>query len=498
MRTVAARVKDSAEALGLLSDAYATVGKYAEAVRFAYDALQLAPDDHRVHRSYISLFMGPHLRGDEEIEDRYVEAFQKSLGEYEGRFPDHPFFQRFEATPDNPEAFKAQVIELLGQPNRDRIEEAFRTGQFPLGILARAAGKDVVATWGVATSNPLYGLHVATGSRDLEGAEEVVCRSARALVLDPGAALALHGVGVLEATASAYDRVLVPQAFIDDLGHIADLKRRAAEQGELSVHVSDGEVYKLEVPAESVKRYLAFVEGLRSLLLSGSPFEVIGQTPGRDSSFGSYDYGQQKRALGEPTAEALYEARSRGAILLAGDVLLRYLLVLDEPLGSVGPVAVLTIAREREVLSSDVYNDALLDLIGMNYRFVRIHRDMLARSAVRSRFLRTDDSTLALRTLSDPRWDASSVAGVLVGFLSWLWNDGPTAHPAALYTTGGNRTVRTEWTWAVLDMLADRMPRRAAAVLVKGWRVQVLESSALLPEIEYEAAVGDWFARGRA
>ena len=499
MRLVAARAADSPVALALLSDAYATVGKYAEAVRFGYDALQLAPDDHRYHRAYISLFMGPHLRGDEEIEDRYVQAFHKALEEYNDCFPDHPFFQRFETTPGDPEAFKAQIVALFGEPEKERVEEAFRTGQFPLAVLARAAGKDVVATWGVATSNPLYGLHTSTGDRNHEGAEKEACRSAEVLLLDPAAALALHGVGVLEATASALDRVLIPQAFIDDLGHVADHKRRAAEEGELSVHVADGELYRQEVPAEAVKRYLTFVEGLREFLLDGSPVEVVGQTPGRDDAFGSYDYARQKKALGEATAEALYEARSRGAVLLAGDVLLRYVLAADEDVITAGPVAALGVARERGALDDDAYHDAVLDLIAMNYRFVRVSSDMLARSAVRNGFLRTDDSTRALRTLSNPQWEAVSVAGVLVGFLGWLWNERPvssSAYPAVVYTSGGARAVRTEWTEAVLDMLSARMPRPAAAALLKGWRGQVLDSHRLRLEIEYNAAVNDWLARG--
>lgn len=499
MRMVAARAGDSPVALALLSDAYATVGKYAEAVRFGYDALRLAPNDHRYHRAYISLFMGPHLRGDEEIEDRYVQALHKALDEYDDRFPDHPFFQRFETTPDDPEAFKAQIVALFGDPERERVEEAFRTGQFPLAVLARAAGKDIVAAWGVATSNPLYGLHTSTGDRDREGDEEEACRSAESLLLDPAAALALHGVGALAATISAFERVLVPQAFIDDLGHTADLKRRAAEEGELSVHVTDGEVYRQEVPAEAVQRYLAFVEGLRELLLDGSQVEVVGRTPGRDDAFGSYDYARQKKALGAATAEALYEARSRGAVLLAGDVLLRYVLTSDEDVVTAGPVAALRVARERGALDDDTYHDAVLDLIAANYRFVRVSSDMLARSAVRSGFLRTDDSTRALRTLSDPRWEAVSVAGVLVGFLRWLWNEGnesAAAHPSVVYTSGGARAVRTEWTEAVLDMLADRMPRPAAAALLKGWRGQVLETHGLRLRIAYDTAVDDWLERG--
>ena len=499
MRLVAARVTNSAEGLGLLSDAYATVGKYAEAVKFGYEALQLAPDDHRFHRAYISLFMGPHLRKDEEIEDRYVQAFQKALAEYNVRFPDHPFFQQFKTTPDDPEAFKAQIIELFGAPEKDRLEEAFRIGQFPLGVLARAAGKDVVATWGVATSNPLYGLQTSTGVSDREDAEEQACRSASAIVLDPAAALALYGVGVLESAASAYDRVLVPQALIDDLGHIADLKRRAAEEGELSIHVAEGEVYKQEVPAEAIKRYLEFLEGLRTLLLSGSPFEVVGQTPGREDTFGAHDYDRQKKALGEATAEAMYEARSRSATLLAGDVLLRYVLASDEDVTAAGPVPALAVARERGAMTDDVYHDALLDLIGMNYRFVRISADLLARSAVRGGFLCTEVSTRALRTLSDQHWEATSVADVLVGFLRWLWEEGRTsasAHPATVFKSGDAPAVRRKWTEVVLDTLAHRMTHPAAANLVRRWRAQVLGVVVgIRRESEYVEVVEEWLAR---
>jgi tetratricopeptide (TPR) repeat protein len=500
MRLVASRVADSAEALSLLSDSYATVGKYAEAVQFGYEALQLAPDDYRFHRGYISLFTGPHFRRNVKVEDRYVRAFHKSLNEYNTRFPEHPFFERFETPPDDPETFKAQIIELFEISEKDHVEEAFRTGQFPIGVLARAAGKDVVAAWGVATSNSLYGLYTSTGDRYHERAEEEACRSARAMVLDPAAALALRGVGVLESAVSAYNSVLVPQALIDDLSHIAHVKRRAAEEGERTIHVAEGEVYRQEVPAEAVKRYLEFLDGLRKLLLSGSPFEVIGQTPGREPTFGSQDYDQQKKALGEATTEAMYEAKSRSAMLLAGDVLLRYVLASGEEIASAGPVPVLAVARERGALNDNVYHDALLDLIRMNYRFIRISSDLLARSAVRGGFLCTEVSTQALLTLSNELWEAKSVFDVLADFLRWLWGKGPTspsAYPATVFKSGDAPAVRRKWTETVLDALANRMPRANAAALVRRWRARALGIVAdLRREREYIGVVEQWLARG--
>ena len=499
MRMVAARVSDSAESLALLSDAYVTVGKYADAVRFAHDALQLEPDDYRFHRVYISLFMGPHLRGEEEIEDRYVHAFQKSLAEYDERFPDHSFFQRFETVPDDPEAFKAQLVKLFDTPGRQQAEEIFRSGQFPLSVLTRLAGRDIVSAWGYATSNPIYGLHISTGDHDLESVEEDVCRSAVALVIDPSAALALYSAGALEEVASYYSKVYVPQSFVDDLIHIADQKRRAAEEGELTVHVEDGELYRQEVPAEAVKTFLTFVEGLRDVLLGSAPFEIIGQTPGREDVFAAYDYSQQRKALGKPSIEAMYEARSRNAVLLAGDVMTRYVMVSDEPVTTVGPVAALNVAREHGALSDDAYHDAIFKLIEQNYRFVRFNKELLCRSAVKAGFLCTDTATRPLKTLSDPRWDIASVTHVLAGFVDWLWGSGPdpaSAYPAVVYTSGGALAVRTDWMRAILGMVEERSDRMNAAKLLTSIRLHVLgPAPPARREMEYDAIIEDWLLR---
>ncbi len=497
LRMVAARVEDSPTALMQLSVSYAKVGRFKQAVEFGYKALSLAPEDHRVHQNYISLFLGPHERNEVDIEEHLVKAFQASLGSYKERFPEYPFFEEIRSDPNDLESLKNQMIEMMGGARHRQLEELFRRGLFPLSFLATAAGKDILAAWGYATSSEQYGLLVSTGNLDREKAEKELSIASDRLVIDPPALVVLYSIQCLEAVAKVFDEVLIPQAFVDDLGVIIDSKKRSAQEGEFSVYINNGELYRHEVSAEQAQKYLEYLEGFQTLLHEDPTFTIIGQTPGRDDSWGAQSFDEQVSVLGKATTESMLEARSRDLPLLAADVVVRHDLVKGQPVQTVGIVSVLEKARESGSLSESDFLDALNQLIEFNCRLIPVSSDLLSHSAKKAGFVLTSASSRAMSTLADPRWLHTGVAGVFVRFLKFLWRSGDhsaSRNKATFYVDGGALPIRRQWTWAVLDVLAKRVPKDVTRAIGLEWKNDVLGGLADYVRIrEYVQSVDDWF-----
>lgn len=468
LRVAEARVAGDASGLAVVGNAYMEAGDVRRSLELAYAALELAPEDERMHRNFAGLFIfhGDAISAAGPLDGKYLAQFHDILHHHAERFPEADPFVWLEKDPEDPEELRERMVELV-RPRHEALQKVRTTflkgGQAPLGAVGSLLGRGPLETWQATVSDPEWGRHAYPGDVETRDRSVKTGGTADRVVADPSALLTLHGLGWLEEGLASFDEVLVPQAFVDEVRHALDTDR-ASDDGKKYVLGldEDGETLVMtEIAPEVVARERGRLEALygaltRSALDPGGRLcRIIGRSPDRDPDVGRDDRDAFVGVVGEPAAEAAFEAEARGLPLLSDGVVLRRA-VEREGGGTTDSYAVLSRLKEAGALDEVAFDDALLQLSLWGYRYVSMRSSTLLRSTVRERGLLTARSRAPFDYLVREGTNPESALGVLGAFVVQLWNTDMTS-PLPV------DTVRRQWTALAFATLA-RITSPEAAV----------------------------------
>jgi len=448
---------DSPQEHLIVSRAYVASGELTKGVHHAYSALTLGEDEALYHQQYIGLFIshGEEIEAQEAASDEHIKAFQRSISEYEARFPESPFIRAMEA-PEDSEELLDQLREQM--PSAEAIEaqeRLFFESDLPVGSLAKATGKSVAAMWLALIGHPDSGIASDEGPRELLEQEVDTANSSNAVFLDLPPLLTLQHLGLLDILPQAFEGIYVPQAAFNELRETIEQERSRSGKERMSLRPTGDGISVSKVPAEEGDRWLERLQRVQDFIASDD-VTLIGQSVDRDEiteQINDSDPAHTHDLLGRPTAEALLESKMQGLTLYAEDRAVRRL-ARSENVDSFGTRALLRALLDRELISGFTYHDTMIELIRLGHYFPFVTFETIAYGAQRDGFLPTRSATDALKALESPNNDTHPLLYIGTQFLVWLWG----THQGKAFCVG-EPSLTVQWTWELFDAIAPTEDR---------------------------------------
>jgi len=288
----------------------------------------------------------------------------------------------------------------------------------PLCSLAKMLGTDVVSLlleWPSTT----HRLLVDGGSQSERlAAVAKVNRGQSPFVTDMVTIAELTRRDVFTAAKQVMGRVLVPRSAEDELMdalQLADRQGPAATLGEC-----DGHVVLAEASAEGHAQRQMFMRQVLTNLKACEVVPVLG--PAQPSN----QLRQLTRVLDATTADAIYLALERGAILLTEDGAIQrfYTGVSGASACSIQPILLVAEARKR--LTRNKVAAVLAQKIADNHDFVTVRAQDLLVLARKTPHEVSELVSIALRAIGKPTVEFISAINVALEFIAWISRELPT------------------------------------------------------------------------
>lgn len=224
---------------------------------------------------------------------------------------------------------------------------AYLAGQIPLAVAAKQAGISIPALWWRLTRSS-DARYVASLTRSDASTPD----GARLVVLDTTAVLAIVALGLGDPLKGRFDRVLVPQAVLDEI--LEALARHVVEP------IRDGgSVGSLQLERRE------FMESVRDFIVT---CEVASARLSADA--GKPAMVSLASQLGHGGAGALWVAAEHSAVLYADDPAVRLGVKPGSPIAPVWSYQILGALNAAGLLTDDAYNAAQRELLRLRYRFL--------------------------------------------------------------------------------------------------------------------------------
>jgi len=301
-----------------------------------------------------------------EVQSKYVAAFQETMSGFSTWFPDHPALHRVDVRDGD---FSKMTMLLDARQKRIfEVMRLYRDGRITLGAFAGMVGSDLTELWAGMISRPDGIVMAATGTVEDIRRDAKHVGNAKELVFDLTALLTLAYLGLLERVAAAMERVIVPQAVLDDLNEKL-ANDFVGPRPSMTVWKEGDRYLRHETTPEALERGRQFLRGIRSFIETHAelaPAEGV-------LEFDQTKIKELQQILGRSATAAILVARSRGTLLYSDDLGLRAVARNDWQVEGCWTQAILARLHESSAISEDEYHEAVVKLAIGNYHFVSIN-----------------------------------------------------------------------------------------------------------------------------
>lgn len=394
-----------------LAQGYYSLGQYQAAVELSYRALRQSPHLSRVHKAYVSCYMGAEQAGEAPAEEKYVNAYQDTLNKYQERFPEDKSFISLEVGDDESEFFKFLDE---GAARFAQILDWYKGGALPLYTIAVRRRHSLFTIWSSLSSSKEFGVRTAIGDREEQAAEGQTASQSQQVVVDLLALFTLHRAGQLSLLEKLFGRPLVHQAVFEELLSLLVEERRYTREGRVTIARVGDEYVRFETPAGEIQRGITFLEEIKNFVRDKCEIK------GLREELRSTDE-PVVRFFGVSAAHSAVLASQEGVPLLSDDGLLRRFAKLNYSLEGFPTHSLFGMARDREALSVRRYAGLMIELLRWNYHYIPVSSDFLIYCGVHSGWRSGGSFELALEELGRAETSIESLSLVITEFLTRIW-----------------------------------------------------------------------------
>ncbi|MHA1756479.1 MAG: tetratricopeptide repeat protein, partial [Promethearchaeota archaeon] len=262
LRQAEKRLNGSAQDLAFISSVYSYYGKFEDALELAYQALNKDTKDPNLHLYYAGLF----LRAENyisNIDKKYILLFQDTLNNFNKRFPDNKSLEKH-TIPKDPNKFKAEIKKLLDtKSNRiEEVERIYNRDRLPIGFFAHSVGKDIITTWSFITSHKMLKLWISSGEISEYQKEMDIADKSTSIIIDIVALLTFKALNILNLLPNVFNEIFICQSILDEFQKLIALKYVYVKHGYTSIINNKGEIYRIDISPEYIKRDITFLEDI--------------------------------------------------------------------------------------------------------------------------------------------------------------------------------------------------------------------------------------------
>ncbi len=355
----------------------------------------------------------------EEVQSKYVYGFQQSMLKYQSWFNDSAIVSIHIGNPEKEENVDfSGVFKMLdrSQERGQKILEIHNEHVFPLGGLAELKGKNIFDIWSsfLGSSQKLY---VTPGDFRLMEQEEKLLKSADAIVLDLTGLLTLQYLDLLHHLPKLFAAIFVPRHIVDEVEEWANdiFNNKAvgwAAKGEDSYIFQEFSEVDRQKQEEFLEKIRTFVREICEIVPASA----------------ALTYSQEKveeitRITGISSFASIMVSIEKNLPLYCDDFGLRRVgSQLQPTLNTCGIQTILLKMKDRGIISSSRYNEALWQLIMGSYFYISVNPSALWWICERYEKKPSPEINHILkRQLQGPHTDYLSALIVVAHFIRKVW-----------------------------------------------------------------------------
>ncbi len=346
----------------------------------------------------------------EEIQNKYVRAFQETVEQFSTRFPENYGLSSMEIDLDYP----LNLLQIIDQRNMF-VQEAvdiYDQGEIPFAVFASLLGKSVPEVWHAVTESGTTSVRCSDSNIHKARMSLNWLREADGIILDFVAMLTVHALGIVHLLRERFGRVLVPQYVIDQTQK-AVFEEELMGFSPLSIGKNDDGMYML---AESTQEdWIKSRRFLKSVLAFTKTLEPIASYRALDlDAIDELEDSLFFAIVG--SCGAGEETPNPNLVLVSDDIKMVEL-----------GVSLDTLAVSTQTVLEDLHLSGIIDhakyallvehLVLLNYRFVRISADVVARRLEANNFVTTRGVRSMLSSIGDPECSEDSALAVAVNLI---------------------------------------------------------------------------------
>lgn len=360
------RVEDAADLI-TLAGGYEFIGQWEIAIDLTFKALENDPNNPKAHLAYIFTFLKREQAEGKEPAEKYIEAFQKSIGEFNKRFPEEKALQGFEVK-DNDISGILKMVDQMAETT-DNATKLYKESQAPMAMIPRLTGKKPFDVWAAFTQMPGVGIKISFGAPEEIKSEVSTVEEAHggSVVMDIYPLFLLAHVDQLDLLPKFFKKIYVHQSLMDELTETVDDRKVSARRGISSLAKIDGQHRMTEITPDQVQKTLDLLEKVRAFVSSNPSVEVRGfakEKPKEERNI--------LNALEESTRDSALLAEELKMPFYCDDRILRVVMSKDYGVKSFSSQTLFVVAHQKSFITLDKKFELQKTMVDFNYEFVSI------------------------------------------------------------------------------------------------------------------------------
>lgn len=351
----------------MLAGGYEIIGDWQSAIDLTFKALEQDPNNPKAHLAFIFTFLKREQAEGKEFKDKHIKAFQKSMQEFNARFPEEKDLQGFEVKDGDISGILKMVDQMAEVV--DTATSLYRDSQAPMAAIPKFAGRRPFDVWAAFTNMNDVGMRISFGTAEEIATELSVIRSASnsSIVVDIYPLFFLGHYNRLEILPKLFKKIYVHQSLLDALTEAIEDRKVSAKKGMTTFGKMNGQHRMDEITPEQVQKGLDLFEKIRNFITTNDSVVIQGLSKEKDTKDDNII-----NALHESTRDSVLLAEELGVPFYCDDRLLRVILHRDNKISSFSSQTLFVVAQEKNVLSLDERYDLQKCMIDFNYSYISI------------------------------------------------------------------------------------------------------------------------------
>ena len=356
------------------------------------------------------------------IKPVYLDAFHRSIEQFNERFPRADGLLRFTFDADAPDPLEdIRAITKARAEADQRILEHYQSASIPLSFAAALVGKDALDAWsGLPTVGVQFQVCRGTLPEREEALRTINQYGRKGCVLDAITLSVVRRLRVEKAVSAVCGPIHTPQSVIDLLAS-RDLESRqniGKKQGYIGWR--ENRLVMEEFSAEFMKNVAE--ERAKELSWARSAVAIAPAMPKKD-------FSQETRTIldmvGHVACDPAVAADGNGLLLLSEDMGFRMWSAATFQIPTTWLQPVLILARDEGDLNTEEYCEAVNMLALSGHTYISLDHNCVMHQARKDNFALNNELSRLLGVVGGPMADLTTNSRVLSAFIDALWQACP-------------------------------------------------------------------------
>ena len=345
----------------MISEMYFNIGEKKKALDIAYESATNLPEDPEANGNFINIitFM---VNDAGLVSEEQKNLYNHLMENWDTLFPEMKLFEKIPVESD----FKT-IKKKLEERRKygQQLISMYERRQVPLALYSKQSGLNIYAVWKDLISS--YLTKIFTYNHGTAKEQYELINNSKRIVIDPFSFFTLYELNLHTSLISIFDEIYLTQGLLDKLvQHKAELDISSV-QGQHTIGIAEGKIFRTEVSAEDVKKEILKLEEMINYIKSF--------IRGNKKSFVD---DRIVNMIEKSSVQSINLSLELNIPLVCDDSLLNDLTANEFSFYKYSSsLWLIRMLLDRNVINIHQYNNIVLNLVSMNYYFVPLSADIL-------------------------------------------------------------------------------------------------------------------------